>query len=480
MKKRKTLCVIIVVLLIFTFVSVSSPDFSYSESENLNISHWAIEDVEAALFYGLVPSELLEGSLKIAITREEFASLIVRVWEKETNTKISIDESNPFDDTNNESVLKAFQLGIVNGIGNGEYAPEDKLSREAASTMLTRLYLKLAKEDIAIIKTQPFKDDDNIHGWAKEAVYYMAGKDILKGVGANEFKPLEPITKEQSLVISLRMLRDIFRNSLGYLPETSYTPGEKVWSLADVESAFTYAQYHLIPEISLTMDSSLNAALLESLNVEDSGVFRKLEIADGSTFSYNPKTKKYIAYLKYSLMAEVSAIILNERIDMSRTSHQAQEIQSQLLMIIKELISSDMDYYQREKAIHDYIVKNNYYDLGKQGGLVSEESYSLKGLLENGKGVCQGYAQFFTALCLSTKIPSRIVYGEAGGGRHAWNMVELYGKCYHVDVTWNDPIPDRGSKIGYTYYNVPESFIKKDHQWNFEDYPFCDFVTYED
>ena len=177
-------------------------------------------------------------------------------------------------------------------------------------------------------------------------------------------------------------------------------------------------------------------------------------------------------------MAEVLALIVNDEVKLSRVSNRALEIQSQVLGIRNSIITPRMDYHQREKAIHDYIVKNYSYDVDNNcGGMKYEDSYSLSGLLKNGQGVCQAYAQLFWALCLNTKIPAGIVYGYAGGGSHAWNIVNIYGDCFHVDVTWDDPIPDQGQKVRYDYYNLSEQDIKKDHHlYDISNSP-CDFVT---
>lgn len=474
MNNRRILRVVLSILLVFTFNGVFAPVISYGASTLLTTSDWARKDVETAVFYGFIPQELEEVPFDDSITREEFASLIVSVWEKETNLKITPPESNPFVDSESINVLKAFEIDIVNGVGEGKFEPDNTLTREAAATMLTRLYLKLTEENIGTINAQAFKDDNKIHNWAKESVYYMSGKGLLKGVGANEFDPLGLISREQAVVISVRMVKEILSSGLGYIPKTLYKAGGRVYTLANVENAFKYAQYHLLPSITLRMD----AALAESLNAQYSSIMTKMEI-ENLSYSYNPGTQIYTASMKYSLMAEVIALIVNEDLVLSRVSARAQGIQLQLLDIRDSLISPGMNYYQREKAIHDYIVKNYSYDLDNlAGGMKRQESYSLYGLLKNGEGVCQGYSQLFLALCLNTKIPSGIVYGVAGGGPHAWNVVSLYGKFYHVDVTWDDPIPDRGLTVRYDYYNISEQTISKDHQWDNISHSPCDFVTY--
>lgn len=44
---------------------------------------------------------------------------------------------------------------------------------------------------------------------------------------------------------------------------------------------------------------------------------------------------------------------------------------------------------------------------------------------------------------------------------HAWNIVSLNGVDYHVDTTWNDPIPNREGYVRYKYLNVSDEQMKK-------------------
>lgn len=70
--------------------------------------------------------------------------------------------------------------------------------------------------------------------------------------------------------------------------------------------------------------------------------------------------------------------------------------------------------------------------------IVYEESFRepIDGL--NGNGVCATYAMLFYKAATRLGIQAYICYGYAGGGYHAWNMVELDGELYYYDVTWFD------------------------------------------
>lgn len=106
-----------------------------------------------------------------------------------------------------------------------------------------------------------------------------------------------------------------------------------------------------------------------------------------------------------------------------------------------------------EKALffHDYICLNFEYDESLQ----VHDSYTL---MTTGKGVCEAYAQLYDALLEKVNIESRAVISESMG--HMWNAVKLGDKYYHVDITWDDPIPDRKGYVGHEYFLQSDRGIK--------------------
>ena len=57
--------------------------------------------------------------------------------------------------------------------------------------------------------------------------------------------------------------------------------------------------------------------------------------------------------------------------------------------------------------------------------------YTAYGCLVEGRAVCAGYAKAFKLLLGRCGISCYYVVGEAGGGKHGWNCVELDGN-YHI------------------------------------------------
>lgn len=137
--------------------------------------------------------------------------------------------------------------------------------------------------------------------------------------------------------------------------------------------------------------------------------------------------------------------------------------------------------FEKVKAAHDYIVKNCVYNKNAiDAGTLTEDDFSIYGILVKGKGVCEGYAKTFKMFMDIAGIDCIIVTGTAGSNNvsHAWNMVKLGDDWYHVDVTFDDPYPEL-KEIVYLYLNVTDEVIKKDHSWNINVTPTADATEYD-
>ncbi len=194
------------------------------------ISEWASDEIEEAYNNNLIPDSLLGKDLKQSITRAEFAAVSVKAYELMADTTAVAAENNPFTDTNDIEVLKAYHTGITTGISATEFSPETLLNREQAATMLTRVFKKVTMQNWSIAndaqftlsyqKPAAFDDDSEISGWAKDSVYFMVANQIINGVGNNKFAPQNTTseeaaigyanaTREQALIIATRMVENL-------------------------------------------------------------------------------------------------------------------------------------------------------------------------------------------------------------------------------------------------------------------------------
>jgi len=166
-------------------------------------SAWAKTELNKAAGYGLI-TDRIKGDMSGKITREEFAEIAVKLYEKYTG-KTADAGSVSFTDTTNPEILKAANLGLVQGIGNNQYAPNQLVTREQMATILLRA-LKVIKpqENFSPGVGAKFADDDKVEPWARDGVYYCAGAGIVTGIGENMYNPDGEATREQAVIVCTR------------------------------------------------------------------------------------------------------------------------------------------------------------------------------------------------------------------------------------------------------------------------------------
>lgn len=129
--------------------------------------------------------------------------------------------------------------------------------------------------------------------------------------------------------------------------------------------------------------------------------------------------------------------------------------------IAAEICKAEGDEFATAVAINDYLADRVTYDY-------SFTHYSPEAALLWGRGVCNSYSYAYEMIATACGLNCRRVYGTAGGD-HAWNAVEINGKWYQTDPTWND-----GSSIysRHIYMGLNDELMGADH-FNF-DYPYAE------
>lgn len=165
-------------------VTIGSGSF-YSDA-----SSWATTELNKANELGLIPDILKGADMTKPITREEFCELAVLLYEKVTKTTAAPAATNPFTDTTNVRVLKAFALGITTGTSATTFSPKTLINREQCAAMLFRAIKAISpKADYSVAGVKDFPDQKDISSWAVDATKYMSKLGIIKGDEAGNFMP---------------------------------------------------------------------------------------------------------------------------------------------------------------------------------------------------------------------------------------------------------------------------------------------------
>lgn len=192
------------------YVDVVMPKIEESEEYTWSkASEWAEPELKEASKENLIPEIFDEANLTKNITRKEFAHTVVKMYEKITGQKAVPIAKNPFTDTKDKEVLKAYNIGITNGTSDTTFSPDALITREQMATMMTRALTKAGKDTSRPASAKLFADDSEFSGYAKDSIYYMSSIEIIKGVGENKFDAKGNASREQALAISIRCVKKL-------------------------------------------------------------------------------------------------------------------------------------------------------------------------------------------------------------------------------------------------------------------------------
>ncbi|SMC69696.1 S-layer homology domain-containing protein [Papillibacter cinnamivorans] len=174
-------------------MSIGSGSF-YSDA-----SAWAVPELQKASQYGLIPDILKGADMTEPITREEFCELAVLLYEKASRTEAPPASPNPFSDTENKRILKAYSLGITTGTSATTFSPKLLINREQCAAMLFRAIKAIAPDgEYGVTGVKDFPDQKYISSWASDAAKYMYKLGIIKGDTAGNFMPKATTTVQQA------------------------------------------------------------------------------------------------------------------------------------------------------------------------------------------------------------------------------------------------------------------------------------------
>ena len=166
--------------------------------------------------------------------------------------------------------------------------------------------------------------------------------------------------------------------------------------------------------------------------------------------------------------------------------------EQQITPLVRWLVQNTGNEFQKVKILHDWIADNITYDVDSYRNAVQIDS-AWQNTLRRRKSVCQGYAELMAQMCQIAGVPCKVIQGHARccgfeskgpenvhDENHAWNVVQVKGRWYLIDVTWDAGYIDKDSyHKGYgTSYLFLEAraflhtHFPSDPQWQLLD-PVC-------
>lgn len=221
--------------------------------------------------------------------------------------------------------------------------------------------------------------------------------------------------------------------------------------------------YYAIMEGLLQLQDEIQVPFLERKQLSDIYFMIRMDnpkIFYTVTFSYK--------YYKDSSYVLLSPVYLFEK---NKIRDHIQAMDSRLKKIARQ--AQEYKGIEQEQFLHDFIVTNVRYDKLKK-----EYSHELIGALGNGVAVCEGMAKAFKALCDELNIWCIVALSDNNPEkgikyRHAWNIVRMEGKYYHVDATFDNTL-SRDEEIRHDYFNLSDKQVFRDHEPVIWRTPLCE------
>ena len=291
--------------------------------------------------------------------------------------------------------------------------------------------------------------------------------------------------------ISAFLLAFIFLVSYMHSPTTLYarstvpsssikeiSPYTKLNKVSDLSKILESATYHLQTDVTLLVPS-------ESLDTYS----RIIGELNGITSYRLSLSKLYslnvlVISLEYKQAYKLTQALKNPSVYKKLTSKDL-SLLNVARSIAAELTKPSMSDYEKERAVHDYIIQTTTYDYDRLSkGTLPDSSYTAAGVLLNHTAVCEGYSEATKLLLNLMGIECEIVTGTTTKNiPHAWNIVKLENKWYMLDTTFDDPISfdsngKRYESLSYDYFNVTSDALMKDHTWDIGKWPVANSTTY--
>ncbi|MDD2619949.1 MAG: transglutaminase domain-containing protein [Syntrophomonadaceae bacterium] len=417
-------------------------------------------------------------------SRIQGAIMLVRLLGKEKEA-VTSDFSHPFSDISDWADPYAGYLythKLSYGSSPNTFTPDAPLSAEQYMTF--------------VLRALDYDDQAGDFTW-QESIDKAKKIGLFQSASASEIKSLEDFRRDDMVWVSYLALQANQKgqetNLLQKLVETDHAisleaatqtgtypyvlPTRKilpktsssayvVTNQSDYEKALTSAMLALKPLVTLSFSSYSGKpfedfeTIFTRANLWAAQYTGISELVDSC--SYQGNSESMTIKLKYVLTAE-----------------EINELDNRVADIINKTIKPGMTQFEKELALHDYIIDHCAYDYKNyQNNTVSSASFNQYGVLVLGKAVCQGYADAMFRLCREAGLECHVVSGEAKQDNswisHAWNIVKIDGQFYQLDVTWDDPIMADGTQtLSYYYFNLTDAELTGNHRWERTDNSTC-------
>jgi len=144
---------------------------------------------------------------ELNVIRADFLIMVMRFYGISPETNIADNFADAGNKHYTQYLAAAKQLGLVTGVGNNRFAPEESISRQDMFVILYRVLKKLEKlpQGTSGKTLESFRDAGDIAVYAREAMKLFVETGTVRGDGAN-LAPRATSTRAQAAQVLFNML----------------------------------------------------------------------------------------------------------------------------------------------------------------------------------------------------------------------------------------------------------------------------------
>ena len=185
------------------------------QCDSKNCPSAQLHDVDAGAWYHEAVDTVLAAGMMNGVGNASFApnqtlsrAMLVQILYNAAG-KPAVEQNSTFQDVSADSwyataVAWAAQNGIVSGYGHGMFGPNDAVTREQAVKILYTHAQKQGADTSAQASLDSYTDAGSVAAWAEQAMHWAVAKGVVSGTSSDTLAPRGTTTRAQAAQLIMR------------------------------------------------------------------------------------------------------------------------------------------------------------------------------------------------------------------------------------------------------------------------------------
>jgi|GEM_PF-3227408 len=171
--------------------------------------HWAESEVAYLQSYRIITESAGDFEPQANVTRAQYTVWLTRLLKLGQDLSAADKFTDIFTVTPNyNELVTAASAGLIEGYGNGLFAPNVEISREEMATLITRaLALREREQNSNMTKLESMGDSTKVSVWARNASAVCVNAGLITGKENNRFAPVDFTARAEAAAILARLDR---------------------------------------------------------------------------------------------------------------------------------------------------------------------------------------------------------------------------------------------------------------------------------